>query len=378
MADNLLDMLKSQVGNAALGQLSQYLGVGQDKTGSILEKAGAAMLGGMMQKASSPAGLGDLFNMIQKQGGSGIPDLGAILGSPQKRDEYVRGGEDIAGSILGGNLGQVVSALGPLLGVGANLIKPLLGMIAPMLIGLISKQLTSGGGFSANGLMDLLMSQKSNVQAALPANFGSALGLASLGDLGKGAASHVADAARSAANYGAEAARTVGQAGQAAAAEGSSLLNTLLPLIGLALLALLGLFALRQCAPPEEAPVEPAARTDADRDVVIDRETTIKPAPRPLEPGKVAPLPGPGEEIKDAVDATGDALKRATDATGDALKDAGAGLRDAAGDAGRAVENAADNAGRAVRDAADNAGRAVENVGSEIRDAAGRVTEPNK
>ncbi|GIW89524.1 MAG: hypothetical protein KatS3mg108_3848 [Isosphaeraceae bacterium] len=334
MADNLLEMLKSQVGDAALGQLSQYLGVGQEQAGSALEKAGAVLLGGMLQKASSPSGLGDLFNMIQKQAGSGIPDLGSILGSPEKRDEYVRGGEDVLSSILGGQLPALLNALGPVLGVAGNLIKPLLSMLAPLLMGLISKQLSGHGGFNAQGLLNLLSSQKDHIQAALPASLAPALGLASLSDLGKSAASQAADAARSAAQYGAEAAHAASQA----AAEGTSLLNTLLPLIGLALLALLGLFALRQCAPPEEVPVEPAIKTDADRETVLQRETDGKPLRPESDPNRPVPLPGPDEAVQDPANAADAAIKNAAEATTDALEKTGRAVQDAAEDAAKAVE----------------------------------------
>lgn len=282
MTDNLLDMLKSQLGGAVAGQLGNSLGVGEDQVGGLVEKAGATLLGGLLSKAATPSGPGDLMTMLKGKGmdGSLLNDLGGMLGSPAKKDDLITSGDGIVGALFGDKLGAVLGALGPALGLAKNAVGPLLSMIAPLLMSLIGKQVATKG-LDVGGLLKLLMGQKDFVKAALPAGLPAAMGIANLADLGKDLASNAAGAAGSAV-------RTAERVGESAAQAGSQLSKSLLPLIGLAIGALLLIMALNTCSPKPE-PLEPAVRTEQQREVVIPGD-----APARIETGTPSPLPGPG------------------------------------------------------------------------------------
>jgi hypothetical protein len=150
-------------------------------------------------------------------------------------------------------LGGLTDVLGRFSGLAGGSMKSLLGMLAPLVMGVLFKQKTAQG-LDAGGLGRLLASQKDHIAAALPSGLGSLLSGAGLvdgllGGAGKAAAAagHAAmDAGRAAGHATASAGRAAGHAaavaGRAAeqtAASGGSLAKRLLPLLLIAVLAVL-------------------------------------------------------------------------------------------------------------------------------------------
>ena len=272
MAENLIDALKSQLTGAVVDQVSKHLGLDSTKTTNAVGTTAATLLAALTQKATLPGGADQILGLIRNQTSAGAPDilsqLPDILSSPEKRGDLEKKGGDLAGQILGPNLGAVLGTLGSVLGLGKAVITPLLGMVAPLLLNIISKQVLSRG-LGAQGLTDLLTSQAPLLKGLLPGDLTKSLGINSLADLGSSVSGAATDAARKAAEYGAGAARTTGHAvgnaashattaAKTAVQESSGLPWWLLPLLGLAALGLLGYMFFTNTPPEEHKEIAPS------------------------------------------------------------------------------------------------------------------------
>lgn len=276
MSFNLVDLVKGQLGGPALGQLGALLGEDNNKTEAALGAAVPGLLSGLTSQANADGGA-SLFNAVKDQDDSILDDIGGLL-TGGNSSNVMNQGSSMLGSLLGnGAAGGLASAVAGLTGIGGKSSSGLMGMLMPIVLGMIKRKIFGGGGgFSQNagGLLSLLNDQKDNVQAAMPNGFQSQLQSSGFMDqissLGGGAAaavsgaagsvgnaagnvagaagnaaSNVAGAAGNAAGNVADAAgnaagSVTGAAGSAAAGSGG-FLKKILPIIGLALVGLLGL-----------------------------------------------------------------------------------------------------------------------------------------
>lgn len=180
---DLLGLVKDQLTSAAVEKISGFLGESPQKTTTALGGAMPAILGGLMQKASTTQGATDLLGLIKNQGhdGSLLDNLSGLLGGGSQSSDLVSMGGGLLSSIFGDKVGGLVSLISNISGLKSGSSSSLLSMAAPILMGVLGKQVTSQG-LGVSGLANLLMSQKDSVKAALPAGMGSILNLDGLGD----------------------------------------------------------------------------------------------------------------------------------------------------------------------------------------------------
>jgi hypothetical protein len=252
MSFNLVDLISSQFGGPALGQLGALLGEDSNKTESALGAAIPGLLNGITGSAQADGGA-SLFDTINKQDDSILDNIGGML-TGGNTGNIMQQGSGILSSLLGnGAVGGLASAISAFTGMGGKSSSGLMGILTPIILSLIKRKLFGGGGFNQNagGLMSLLDSQKTNVQAAMPSGFADQLKtsgfmdqMASFGENVSSAASdtvsNIGNAAGSAATGVGNAAAGVGNAAGDAAASGGGFLRKLLPIAVLVAIALLG------------------------------------------------------------------------------------------------------------------------------------------
>ena len=335
MAVNLIDLVKSQLGNQMVGQIAGLLGESSDKTQNAINGAVPALLGGLLNNASSGSGASGLLSALNGVDDGLLNNLGGMLGGNQSKGVMDMGGK-LLGSVLGGGgLSSMIGAISGFSGLGKGAAGSLLGLLAPILMGNIKRQLMGSGGLNAGNLTSLLMGQKSNIAAALPKGFDTHLKSAGLGDMlggilgnasaaGQQAVSSASKAVGNVANTASGAARSVTNTATNTAATaargGSNLLRWILPLLVIAALAWFFL--------------------------------------------------GRGRNtVQDAANAAGNAAATATEAVGDAAATAGEAVGDAANAATEAVGDAASAAGDVVENATEAAGDAAAAAGNAVADA---------
>ncbi len=327
MAVNLLDMLQSQLGGAAMSQIGKLVGADESKASSAMGAILPTILGSVMSKGSNSSGAAGLMNMLNDGGHDGgiFDNLGSLLGGGESSNGLMNTGGTILNFLMGNKTQAITDMIMNVTGLGKGATGSMLRLAAPMVIGMIGKQVKSGG-LNAKGLMDMLAGQKDHVAKAAPSGMGSLLGLAGMGDNLKGAANKVATG--------------VGNTATAAASEGKSMLSRILPIALIAALAV-GAWAW----------YNGSSMTDAAGDM-MDKTT-----------GAVGDAAGAvGDVASGAAGAVGDAAGAVGNAAGNAVDAAGNAVGAVAGAAGDAAGAVADAAGGVLDAATAAARKAVEGV----------------
>jgi OmpA-OmpF porin, OOP family len=188
MSIDLLGLVKDQLTSAAVGKISDFLGESSDNTQSALGAAVPTILGSLMEKASTTDGAGSVLNMLKDGGHDGgmLSGLGNLLSSGDGISGLLSGGSGIISMLLGNKVGGIVDLIASVSGIKKSSSSSLLSMAAPILMGVLGKQVSSQG-LGVSGLANMLMGQKDAVKAALPKGADSFLNMAGLGDFVGGA-----------------------------------------------------------------------------------------------------------------------------------------------------------------------------------------------
>lgn len=266
MAFNLVDLIKDQVGSAVMTQLGSALGGNSDVTEKAVGGAIPSILQGLMGSASTNNGAESLFKAVQDQDDGILSNLGDLIGGGAD-SPFASAGSGVLSSLLGGGaLGNLASAVAGFSGLGKGSSNSLMGLLAPVIFSVIKRKVL-GGGLNAASLASMMMGQKDNIAAAMPAGLSEQLSssgfLDSIGDTLKGgtdsvtsaavsagdavsdtasaAVSAVSDTAGAAVNAAGDAVGAVGDAAADTAKAGGSLIGKLLPLIVIGAAAFFGL-----------------------------------------------------------------------------------------------------------------------------------------
>jgi len=390
MSFNIVDLVKDQITDGVLEKAGGLLGGDASKLSSGVESTVPALLGGLTSAASAPGKSSDLFNAVNNADDGLLNDFAGALGGGNSSNMIDQGSgvlTSLMGSGMMGNLGSVLSSVTGMSRGGSG---SLMGMLAPVILGVLKKQVM-GGGLDAGGLLSMLQGQKSNVANAMPANLTSQLGkiqgfdglpnVSGIASSVSGAASGAVDsatgavgsatgavgsAASSAASNVGSAASNVGHSasnvGQSAKSSGGGLFKVLIPAaiaLGLGWLAFTFLGKKDVDAPDVDVSGAASDAAGAATDAAGDAADAATDA------------------AAGAADAAGDAADAATDAAGDAADAA----TDAAGDAADAATDAAAGAADAVGDAAAGAADVSELSGNvtgmfnQVSESLGGVTD---
>lgn len=220
---NIVSMVMQYLGPVIVGKIASSLGINQSLAQKAIAAALPVILGGLVGKAAQPGGGQILSDILGKQDTGILGNLGGLIGGAGQADVAAQGMKSL-GSILGdGALGSLTGVLGKFAGIGEAPTKGLLGLLAPVALGGIAQQ-QKAAGLDAAGLASMLIGQKDNIQAAMPADFAKMLGgtgildqLGGIGALGAGVAAATGAAAKAATSAAGSAASHATAAGTQAA-----------------------------------------------------------------------------------------------------------------------------------------------------------------
>lgn len=178
---NILSLIENQLSPQTTSSISNAIGETPEATKTALGAAVPGLLGSLLGKVSaSPNGVTDLFNTL-KQGSN----QGAWQESPANLAQGMSGAtpppaqQSLLGSLLGSKLGPVSDFISNHAGVRSGSAMSLLGMAAPLLMGTLSKQVSTQG-LGPAGLGQLLTSQIPHLKEALPSGLTNTLGINNL------------------------------------------------------------------------------------------------------------------------------------------------------------------------------------------------------
>jgi hypothetical protein len=171
----LLDGIMAQLGPAGVAQISKSLGADESEVGSAIAAALPAILGGMANNTKQPDGAAALANALDDHSPSIFDQLGSLLNA---------GGGDgakILGHVLGGRQPQVEQHVAEKSGLDLGLIMKLLPLLAPLVMGYLSKE-KQGRQLDAGGLGRVLDGEREQVETRQPGLGGLAAILDADGD----------------------------------------------------------------------------------------------------------------------------------------------------------------------------------------------------
>lgn len=140
---NLLDMLMSTGGNAAVEQLGNRFGLDGNQTMAALQHLVPALGNGLQRNVSSEGGLESLLGALSNGNHSEYIENPEAL----NREEATQTGNGILGHLLGSKEAsrEVAANASAHTGIGAEVLKQMLPLVATMVMGGLSKQSGEAG-----------------------------------------------------------------------------------------------------------------------------------------------------------------------------------------------------------------------------------------
>ena len=293
---NLVETILKSLGGDALANLARSLGIGEEETKAAAGAAVPALLSGLGSLAASPDGAKKLWSAVKGVDDTVPADFARLVGG-EEQDVLSKMGSGLLEGLFGkSTLSALTNVLGKFLGGKTALVTKLLPMIAPLIMGTLSKQVKEKG-FDLGGLTKMLAGQKDNIAKAMPSglmsSLSSAQGLGDLAGFAKGASDTVASAGRAASSTT-----------RAAAATAASPLRWAVPLLLLAVV-LGGLYWMNNRTEP--GVVGENADPIATQEVVMD-EVVTNTVQKPVDQAATMK-----ENLDDSLSNIGTTLKDITD-----------------------------------------------------------------
>jgi hypothetical protein len=290
---NIVDLVKDQLTSQVLGSLGSLVGTNEAQTKAASAAAVPAILGGLAKLAGNAQGAGQLANALGGLDLGMLGNLAGVLGGANSSKISNMGGT-LLGSLFGNTAtSAIVETLASFLGIKGGMARSMLSYLAPVVLGTIAKQITSGGkSIDASGIQSLFADQSRNIQSALPAGL-------SLGDFGS-----IAKAVTSAASGGA----SHSSHGHVERQQESSGFPSWLPWLALPLIALAAFFLMKKDkgGKPVDKGAAVVNSTDMMKKMAEGQKAGEALAEKAAEKG--------AEAVKTTTDAVAAVVEKATDA----------------------------------------------------------------
>ncbi len=173
----LVEGILEQLGPAGMAQIARGLGADESAVGGAVAAAIPAIIAGMANNTRQDDGAESLSNALGDHSPSIFDDLGALLGGGPAAND----GAKILGHVLGGRRPAVEQNVAKQSGVSTDLIMKLLPILAPLVMGYLSKQKRSQD-LDAGSLGAMLNAERQQVETRQPGLGGLAAILDADGD----------------------------------------------------------------------------------------------------------------------------------------------------------------------------------------------------
>ena len=207
MPINLTSVVMQMLTPEVIAQIASFLGLDRAATQKAAGGAVPALLAGLSDLISTPAGASQLSKLLSQQKTGSVADL-LRNASPQG---LVETGSNMLSGLFGDRaVASMAQAVGQFAGTGTSGGKSLLGVLGPIVLGALGQH-QRDTGLDANGLASLLRSQKDQILTAIPSGLADQLGAAGLIDRAKAGLRNGSAAASAGASRVASASTGAGQ-----------------------------------------------------------------------------------------------------------------------------------------------------------------------
>jgi len=196
MTDSIITAVSRFLTPEVIGKMASATGLDGVTAQKAADASVPAILGGLADLAAKPGGARQLASAVAEQPAGLLSTLtNAIGGNAQLQEK----GSSVLASLLGGGaLGTLVSSVGKFAGIGEGSARSLMGLLTPLVLGVLGRE-QRASGMEASGLARMLMDQKDQIAAAMPAGFSSMLGARGIReDIGDSSEARIHDAPQAA------------------------------------------------------------------------------------------------------------------------------------------------------------------------------------
>lgn len=155
----LIGMLANQLGGPVMQQISQRIGADQGTTQSAVSMAVPMLLSVMGNQATTPDGADAIHQATQENDGSILDNVMEYVGN----EGAANMGSSLLGQVLGGGAQNTMAeTIGQRTGMDSGAAAQLIGMLAPLVMGALSKSSQEQGGMDRDGIAQILGSFTGN------------------------------------------------------------------------------------------------------------------------------------------------------------------------------------------------------------------------
>jgi hypothetical protein len=169
MSINLLDLIKNELGDVVIDQVTNLLGESKENTGNAVNGAVSGVLDGLLSSSSIEGGATNLVNTLGGMDDGLLGNFANML-SGGDHSSLIGTGTKLLGSLMGkGVVSKIAIAIAGFSGIKSKSATSLIGLVAPLILSVIRKKMSSDN-LDANGLLSMLQGQKDNISKAMPAD----------------------------------------------------------------------------------------------------------------------------------------------------------------------------------------------------------------
>jgi hypothetical protein len=167
---DIMDLLKGQLSQGLIENLSAQIGASPEQTASATSGVMGTLMAALARNAATPQGASALNNALDRDhDGSILNDvIGMVTGQAQPATSRAVDGSGILGHILGDRQSGATDMISKMSGLNSNQAGSLMAMLAPVIMGALGKAKREQG-LDAGGLTDLLGNAASAQQNQNPA-----------------------------------------------------------------------------------------------------------------------------------------------------------------------------------------------------------------
>jgi len=175
MSFNLVDLIKSELGDVVIDQVTNLLGESKENTENAVNGAVSGILESLVSSSEKEGGAATLVNTLGGMDDGLLGNFASML-SGGNHSSLIGTGTKLLGSLIGnGTISKIATAIAGFSGIQSKSATSLIGLVAPLILGVIRKKMSSDN-LDSNGLLSMLQGQKNNIAQATPAGMLSAMG----------------------------------------------------------------------------------------------------------------------------------------------------------------------------------------------------------
>lgn len=151
---NISELLNSATGQQIVSQISERFGLDQQQAGAAVQAAVPMILGGLGRNTQTEEGASALNQALDDKHDGSVLDN--IQGFFSNGDAAQQDGNGILGHIFGNQVADVQNGVAQTSGISLSKIGPIVAMLAPIVMGYLSKQKQQNNVSNSGGLGDLI------------------------------------------------------------------------------------------------------------------------------------------------------------------------------------------------------------------------------